>query len=72
LLKASEIIIHDVKQIEIYTAEPLVPNSSPFEVKTAIANLKRYKLPGSDQILAKLIQAGGEILCSKIHKLSIS
>jgi hypothetical protein len=29
--------------------------------------LKRYKLPGSDQILAELIQAGGEI-CSKIHK----
>jgi hypothetical protein len=28
-----------------------------------------YKLPGSDQILAELIQAGGEILLSVIHKL---
>jgi hypothetical protein len=31
--------------------------------------LKRYKSPGSDQIPAELIQAGGEILRSKIHKL---
>jgi hypothetical protein len=35
----------------------------------AIAKLKRFKSPGSDQIPAELIQAGGEILCSKIHKL---
>jgi hypothetical protein len=28
-----------------------------------------YKSPGSDEILAELIQAGGEILRSKIHKL---
>jgi hypothetical protein len=38
-------------------------------MKTAIAKLKRYKSPGSDQILAELIQAGGEILRFKIHKL---
>jgi hypothetical protein len=31
--------------------------------------LKNYKLPGGDQILAELIQAGGEILLSAIHKL---
>jgi hypothetical protein len=31
--------------------------------------LKRYKSPGSDGIAAELIQAGGEILRSKIHKL---
>jgi hypothetical protein len=51
--------------------EPLVPDPSPFEVEIeiAIAELKRYKLPGSDQILAELIQARGEILCSQIHKL---
>jgi hypothetical protein len=35
----------------------------------AIAKLKKYKSPGSDQILAELIQAGGEILLSVIHKL---
>jgi hypothetical protein len=31
--------------------------------------LKRYKAPGSDQIPAELIQAGGETLRSEIHKL---
>jgi hypothetical protein len=31
--------------------------------------LKRYKSPGSDQIPVELIQAGGEISCSKIHEL---
>jgi hypothetical protein len=33
--------------------------------------LKRYKAPGSDQIPAELIQAGGETLRSEIHKLSM-
>jgi hypothetical protein len=46
-----------------------VPDPSPFETEIAIANLKRYKSPGSDQIPAELIQAGREILCYKIHKL---
>jgi hypothetical protein len=31
--------------------------------------LKKYKSPGSDQIPAELIQAGGTILLSVIHKL---
>jgi hypothetical protein len=31
--------------------------------------LKKYKSPGSDQIPAELIQAGGEMLLSTIHKL---
>jgi hypothetical protein len=30
--------------------------------------LKKYKSSGSDLILAKLIQAGGETLQSEIHK----
>jgi hypothetical protein len=30
---------------------------------------KRFTSPGSDQILAELIEAGGEVLRSKIHKL---
>jgi hypothetical protein len=59
----------DVRQIEIHTAEPLAPYPSPFEVEIAITKLKRYKLPVSDRILAELVQAGGEILHSKIHKL---
>jgi hypothetical protein len=31
--------------------------------------LKRCKSPGVDQIPEELIQAGGETLCSEIHKL---
>jgi hypothetical protein len=52
---------------KILTAEPLVHDPSPCEVEIAIENLKRFKSPGSDQIPAELIQAGGEILNSKIH-----
>jgi hypothetical protein len=57
-----------VRQIEIQTAEALVPDYSPFEVEIAIAKLKSYKSPGSDQIPAELIQAGGETLWSEILK----
>jgi hypothetical protein len=61
--------VSDVRQIEIlYTAELLLPDPSPFEVEIAIAKLKNYKSPGSDQIPAELIQVRGEILRSKIHK----
>jgi hypothetical protein len=48
-----------IKQAEIHTAEPFVPGPSATEVEVAIRNLKRYKAPGSDQIPAELIQAGG-------------
>jgi hypothetical protein len=54
--------ISDVKQIEVHTAEPLVPGPSHLDVETAIAKLKMYKSLGNDQILAELIQAAGEIL----------
>jgi hypothetical protein len=52
---------HDVRQTEMHTAELLVPDPSPCEVEIATAKLKRFKSPGSDQIPAELIQAGGEI-----------
>jgi hypothetical protein len=61
--------VSDVRQIELHTAEPLVPGPSHLEVEIAIAKLKKYKSPGSDQIPAELIQAGGEMLLSAIHKL---
>jgi hypothetical protein len=61
--------VSDLRQIEVYTAGPLVPDPSPFEVDTPIANLKRYKSPSSDQIPEDMIQAGGETLRSEIHKL---
>jgi hypothetical protein len=49
--------------------EPLVPGPSRLQVEISVAQLKKYKSPGSDQIPAELIQAGGEILLSEIHKL---
>jgi hypothetical protein len=32
--------VSDVRQIEIHTAEPLVPDPSPFKVEIATANFK--------------------------------
>jgi hypothetical protein len=64
--------ISDVQHIEILTAEPLVPDPSPSEAEIVIAKLKRYKSHSSDQIPAELIQAGGELLHSKIHQLTNS
>jgi hypothetical protein len=61
--------VNDVRQTEIHTAEPLVPEPSSSEVETAIEKLKRYKSPGIDQILAEMIQAGRDTLFSEIHKL---
>jgi hypothetical protein len=55
--------------MDIQMAKPLVPKPTLVKVETAIGKLKRFKSLGTDQILAKLIKAGGEILCSEIHKL---
>jgi hypothetical protein len=58
-----------VRHTEMHTAELFVPEPSALEVEVAIGKLKRYKSPGVDQIAAELIQAGGETLRSKIHRL---
>jgi len=55
----------------MHTVEPLVPESSAFEVELAIDKLKKHKSPGIDQIPAELIKAGGRTICSAIHKLII-
>jgi hypothetical protein len=49
--------------------EPLVPEPSDSEVEIAIEKLKRHKSPGTDQIPAELIKAGGRTIRSEIHKL---
>jgi hypothetical protein len=64
--------VYDVRQVDIHTAEPLVPEPSLVEVEIAIGKLKSYKSPGTDQIPAALIRAGDETLFSKIHKLIFS
>jgi hypothetical protein len=47
--------VSDVTQIEIHTAEPLVPDCSTFEIRIAIAKLRSCKSPGSIEIPAELI-----------------
>jgi hypothetical protein len=44
--------VSDVRQIEVHTAEPIVPDPSRLEVEIDIEKLKKYKLLDSDQILA--------------------
>jgi hypothetical protein len=54
--------VHDVRQMDVHTSEPLVPEPSLVEVE-------RYKSPGTDNIPAELLKAGGETLYSEIHRL---
>jgi hypothetical protein len=54
--------VHDVRQMVIHMAEPLLPEPSLVEVEIAIGKFKSYKSPGTDQIKAR-----GEALYSEIH-----
>ena len=66
------LIIHrfnDIRQTEIRTAEPIIPEPSAFEVEMAIVKLKCHKSPGIDQIPLKLIKAGGRIIRCWIRNL---
>jgi hypothetical protein len=49
--------VHDVRQIEMHTAEPLVTGPSHLQIKVAIAKLKKDKSSSSHHIPAELIQA---------------
>jgi hypothetical protein len=44
------------------TDEPLVSESSHFELEIAAVKLQRHKSPSTEQIPAELIEAGGETL----------
>jgi hypothetical protein len=61
--------VSDVRKIDVHTVEPLVPGPSRLEAEIAIAKVKKYNSPGSDQIPAELIQAESETLLSEFHKL---
>jgi hypothetical protein len=63
--------VHDVSQMDIHTAEPLVSEPSLVEVEIATGKLKSYKSTGTDQIPAELIEAGAETY-SEIHNLIYS
>jgi hypothetical protein len=44
--------VHDVRQIDIRTAEPLVPETSLVEVEIAVGKLKSFKSPGTDRAIS--------------------
>jgi hypothetical protein len=60
---------YDVRQTEVHTAEPLVPEPSAADVDLAMERLKRHTSPGIDQISAELIKAGRRKISSEFHKL---
>ena len=64
--------VKDVRQAEIHTAEPLVPELSASGIELVIDKLKIHKSPGVDQIPAELINAEGRTICLEIHKLLTS
>jgi len=64
--------VSEVRQAEIHSSEPLVPEPSALEVELAIEKLKSNKSPGIDQLPAELIKAGGRTIRGAIHKLIIA
>jgi hypothetical protein len=51
--------VHDVRQMAMHMAEPLMPEPSLVKVEIAFGKLKRYKSPCTDQIPAEPIKTGG-------------
>jgi len=44
--------VNNVRQTEIHTSEPLVPEPSAFDVEMATEKLKKHKSQGTDKIPA--------------------
>jgi hypothetical protein len=63
--------VSDVRQIEVHTAETLVPGPSRLEVEIAFAKLKKYT-EGSDEILAELHQQEVKYFCLQSINLPIA
>ena len=61
--------VNDVRQTEMYTAEPLMPEPSAFQLETAAEKLKGNKSPGIDQIPAEGIKVRGRTIRCANQKL---
>ena len=61
--------VNYVRQTELHTLEPVLAESSAFEVEMATEKLKRHKSPCMDQIPAELTKARGRTICCDICKL---
>jgi hypothetical protein len=62
--------VNDIRQTEIHTAEPTVPEPSGYGFKLATEKLKNS--PGIHQIPAELVKAEIRTICYETHKLIIS
>ena len=64
--------VSDVRQTEVHTAVPLVPDPSALEIELTNEELKSHKSSGIDQIKSESIKADRKTLRYEIHKLIIS
>ena len=64
--------VHDVRQTETHTAEPLLSEPCAFGVDLVIENHKSHKSPTIVQIPSELIKEGGRTIRYQIHKLIVS
>ena len=53
---------------QIHTEETLVSQLSALEAEVTTEKLKRCKSPGTDQILAETVKAGGRTIYFDFHK----
>jgi hypothetical protein len=60
--------VHDVRQMDIHTAEALVPEPSLVRVEIATGRLKSYKSLGADQIPAEFIKATNLFVLYEIRR----
>ena len=60
--------VNEVRQTELHTAEPLLPEPSAFRFELVIEKLKSHKSLGIDQIPGEMINAGGRTIRTDIHK----
>ena len=59
--------VNDVRQTEVHTAEPPVPEPSAFEIEMDIEKLKWHRSPGIDQIPAGV----GQFVLRSINLLTL-
>ena len=61
--------VHDIRQTESHTTEPLIFEPSAFEVDLAIEKLKSHKSPSIGKNTAELFKEGCRTIRFQIHKL---
>ena len=59
--------VNDVRQTEIQTTKPLLPQPKVFEIEMDTKELNTQNSPGTDKIPTQLIQAGGKAVHYDTH-----